>query len=161
MSTRIVVMNRGRIAQIGAPSEIYDSPADLFVAKFVGSPAMNLIPGRVEISGQDAALRVGAQALPLPAGLKVANGQGATLGIRPEALRTEPDEGSLAFEAVVEVLEPTGADTLVIFPLEGAEITARVEPHSHLRPGAQARFFAAPDALHLFDTGTGLRIGAR
>ncbi|MFV0383295.1 ABC transporter ATP-binding protein [Paracoccus sp. (in: a-proteobacteria)] len=158
MSTRIVVMNRGKIAQIGTPSDVYGTPADLFVAKFVGSPAMNLIPGKIETAGQNVVLRVGSKALPLPAGPGLAHGQEITLGIRPEAFRSDQLDDGLSFDANIEVLEPTGADTLVIFPFGGVEITARVEPKSGLRPGSQAQFFVAPDAVHLFDTQTGLRI---
>jgi multiple sugar transport system ATP-binding protein len=161
MSTRIVVMNGGRIVQVGSPAEIYDTPADLFVARFVGSPSMNLIPGVVEASSGRQALRIDGTALPLPDGVDLPEGRKMTLGIRPESLRLDPADGGVALEGTVEVVEPTGADTLVVLQFGSSQITARTDPKSPIRPGTHARFFVEASALHFFDTATGDRMEVR
>lgn len=163
MSTKIVVMNGGKIVQIGTPNDIYNSPADLFVAKFVGSPAMNLLEGTVETHGSAQVLNVSPKlSIPLPPGY-AANGQAVTLGIRPENITIGEglNENCLVLDARVDLVEPTGADTLVIFDLVGKEVTARTAPTAKISAGQTLKFGFSQDNFHLFDTKSGNRLERR
>src|SRR3984893_2423169 len=119
MSTKIVVMNGGKIVQTGTPDDIYNQPADLFVARFVGSPAINLLPGTIEDAKGAPVLRLSPKVvIPVPPAVG-AEGRKVTLGLRPEAIcvgEAAKSDG-VSVEARIDVLEPTGADTLVIFDL--------------------------------------------
>jgi multiple sugar transport system ATP-binding protein len=148
MADRIVVMNKGRIEQQGAPEELYDRPATVFVAGFIGSPAMNFIPGTVR--GGDLLLSDG-DALALPRWAAAAEGQAVTLGVRPEDVR--PDEQGHAAE-IVDV-EPTGIDTLILCRFAGQQITVSVRDRFRAPPGAPIRLHFNTAKLHCFDTATG------
>ena len=138
LATKIVVMRSGVIQQVGSPQEIYDRPANLYVAGFIGSPPMNLIPGTLRLAGDALSVRVERGGLPdadIPIGpattaLHAKVGKPVVLGIRPEAL-TEAVPGRTgagSLEAIVEVLEPTGADTFAMMSVGGKEIAARLKP---------------------------------
>ncbi len=136
LATRIVVMKGGVIQQIGAPAQIYNRPANMFVADFMGSPAMNLIPATVE-QGRIRIAREGQEPLTLdaPAGDLPRE---IVLGIRPEDI-TEPDArrgpGLAPVRCLVEVVEPAGADTYVVSRLGGREVTARMPAETSAHPG--------------------------
>jgi multiple sugar transport system ATP-binding protein len=147
MADRIVVMNAGRVEQIGSPLELYDNPANLFVAGFIGSPAMNFIPGKV--SGGRVEMR-GGVSFALPEGSK-AQGE-VILGVRPEHLAVS-DEG---LPAEVVVVEPTGADTQIYCKLAGVEVSAVVRERHEFRPGANIRL--TPQSTLLFDPTSGARL---
>ncbi|WP_333834473.1 ABC transporter ATP-binding protein [Rubrimonas sp.] len=149
MADRIVVMNHGVVQQFGAPLELYDRPANLFVAGFIGSPAMNLIEG---VATEDGALRAAGGALPLPT--RIAAGRRVALGARPEHL-TLADGG---FVATVTQIEPTGAETHVRADFGGQEITAALRDRPALEIGDTVRLWAQPERLHLFDAETGARL---
>jgi sn-glycerol 3-phosphate transport system ATP-binding protein len=153
MGDRLVVMNEGRAEQIGAPMAIYDRPATIFVAGFIGSPAMNLLDGTVR--GGRLSL-VGGAALTLPG--KAPDGP-VLAGIRPEHLALA--EGAPAdLEIVAEAIEPLGADTLVHGRLEGGhDLTVRLSGTPKLAEGDRMPLKVDPARLHLFDPGTGARIG--
>jgi sn-glycerol 3-phosphate transport system ATP-binding protein len=152
LADRLVVMNAGRAEQIGTPMELYTRPATLFVAGFIGSPAMNMIPGRA----------AGAM-LELPGGRRLkldhaASGE-VTVGIRPEHLAaTRGADGTLPLR--VELIEPLGAETLVHGRLEGdaVELTARVQGDSPVEPGAVLGLAVDPRHVHLFDRASGARL---
>jgi multiple sugar transport system ATP-binding protein len=120
MADRIVVMQDGRVEQVGAPLELYDRPANLFVATFIGSPAMNLIEGQITGEGFGTASGLNLPLSSAPAGEA---GEAALYGIRPEhfALSTA-GEGGLPVEVVV--VEPTGSETQVVASLAGQSLTA-------------------------------------
>ncbi len=152
MADKIVVMQGGRIEQVGAPLDLYDRPANTFVASFIGSPAMNMLPGVAEAGG----VRVtGGALLPVPPGLKLAAGREVIYGIRPEHLTA----GS-GLSGKVAVVEPTGSETHVILRPEGggAEVVALFRDRVAFRPGDTLAL--APDAgkVHLFDKGSGVRL---
>ncbi len=151
MADRIVVMQGGRVEQIGAPLDLYDRPANRFVAGFIGSPAMNFIEGAVEASGfRDR----GGALWPLPPG--AATHRPAIYGVRPEHLRLAPG----GIPMCVRVLEPTGSETQVIGDVGGTPILGAFRERIVAAPGEMI-FIGADDRLvHLFDPETGLRLPA-
>jgi len=150
LADRIVVLNGGKIEQIGTPMELYDRPVNLFVAGFMGSPPMNFIEARVEngeLSMPGGRIH-GAWPGQLPAEV--------TLGIRPEALRFEPGG---ALSGTVEVIEPQGAQTLVIVRLkDGPMVYATDGKHTRMKPGDSVRLGFDWDEAHLFATSDGRRL---
>ena len=156
MGDRIVVMEGGRIRQAGAPLEVYEHPADRFVAGFIGTPPMNFFEGRVERgAGGAPAFRFGAAILPLPDAWRdrlaaVADGP-ATLGVRPEAVAPAADGAAgAAIDAEVDVVEPMGAETYVYAAAEGASFIARVPSGAPVRAGTRARFLLDLTRASLF-----------
>ncbi|MCU0827793.1 MAG: sn-glycerol-3-phosphate ABC transporter ATP-binding protein UgpC [Tabrizicola sp.] len=150
MADKIVVMQGGRIEQVGAPLELYDRPANTFVASFIGSPAMNMLPGVVQ---NGAVAIVGGGRLPLPPGMSIAEGREVTYGIRPEHLGVA--EG---IAGTVAVVEPTGSETHVVLRSGEREVVAMFRDRVAFRPGDNLTF--APDAekVHLFDKASGVRL---
>ena len=171
LSTRIAVMNGGYVQQLGTPKEIYDTPANLFVATFMGSPSMNLIP--VEIAEENGELVARTTnglnesvSLPFrapPSALKTYVGKTVTLGIRPEAL-TDPEGADRKAENVatllsrVVVTEPAGSDTFVMTVLGGQECNARMRADVQVAPGDDAQFAINMDKAVVFDPQTEARI---
>ena len=160
MADRLIVMNAGSADQIGTPMDIYDRPASVFVAGFIGSPSMNFLAGKV--SGDSRFVDLAGTGdtrvtLPLGQATSAAAGTPVALGIRPEHLHPAAD-GSLEFE--VELAEPLGADTLLHGRFGEARelVTVRQSGHVLAKPGEKRRFKAEPGHLHLFDSQTGRRI---
>jgi len=150
MADKIVVMHDGLVEQIGAPLELYDRPANRFVAGFIGSPAMNFLTGRT--SGGRVAI-VGAD-YSVAAGAKLDENREVILGIRPEHLEIAAD----GFEAEVVVIEPTGSETQLFARLGGQEIAAVFRERHEFVPGQRIRLRPRADCLHLFDPSSGQRI---
>ncbi|MXQ10182.1 ABC transporter ATP-binding protein [Microvirga makkahensis] len=148
MADKIVVMHDGTVEQIGAPLELYDRPANRFVAGFIGSPAMNFIEGCLE---QDGLALPSGTVLPVEAQLPVARGSKLTCGIRPEHLQIAPPGTPGSIPATVAVVEPTGADTTLIVKAEGGHLTAVLRERSTLRPGEAVALKPAAHQAHLFD----------
>ncbi|MGZ9809942.1 ABC transporter ATP-binding protein [Pseudoroseicyclus sp. H15] len=152
MADRIVVMRDGRIEQVGTPLDLYDRPANLFVAGFIGSPSMNLLPGRLEtgaFTAQDGTR------LALPDGLARPAVGDVVLGIRPEGLRMAAD----GVAATVVTVEPTGSETQVTLDLASQPVTALFRDRVTSRPGESIHLALDPRHLHLFDAASGERIG--
>ena len=149
MADRIAVMNEGRIEQLGEPLELYDRPTNLFVAQFIGSPAMNVFEGVFRNSHVEA---LGARWPVIP---KAAEGQRVTYGIRPE--HVELKDAGIAGEIVV--VEPMGAETELLVKVQDQSFT--VISHGRASSGPGDRVFLAPQAAnaHLFDSASGSRIG--
>ncbi len=147
MADRIAVMNDGRIEQLGRPLDLYDRPANLFVAQFIGSPAMNIFDGVVRAGAVEA---LGAR-WPAAGG---AEGQRVKYGMRPEHL--EPAASGIAAEVVV--VEPMGAETEILASIGETRLTVMTRGRSSAGPGD--RIFLAPHSahVHLFDAQSGLRI---
>ena len=155
LADRIVAMRAGKIEQIGSPDDLYNRPATTFVAKFIGSPAMNLLPATV----QGGAIAVdGGAAFPLPpafAHLKGESGRKVLLGIRPEAFHLEarhPDWPAFAITA--SLIEPCGAEVYVIGDLAGQDVTLRLQPGTAPGRGETRSFHVDAGAVHLFDAAT-------
>jgi multiple sugar transport system ATP-binding protein len=159
LGSRVVVMKDGWVQQVGEPMEIYTRPQNKFVAGFIGSPAMNFIPVTIaETSGslhaQANGLRVKVPAA-LQARLGAYKGQPITLGVRPEDLRVSSStDVDTTFEAVVEVVEPLGAEILLDATVAGQSVVARVEPSVKARPHEKIRFSFVPERMHFFDNKT-------
>ena len=149
MADKIVVMNAGRVEQIGTPLECYDNPANLFVAGFIGSPSMNFIPGRV--SGGRISLSQGID-FPLHGKVILESNREVILGVRPEHLAVSSE--GLPAEGVV--VEPTGADTQIFCKLTGTDINAVVRERHEFHPGENIRL--APQLTYLFDPASGARL---
>jgi multiple sugar transport system ATP-binding protein len=155
MADRIVVMHDGIVEQIGTPLELYDYPANQFVAGFIGSPAMNFIPGTLkQDDGRAWVESDGGVTLPLPHLGGGRDGQKVTYGVRPEHLTL--DDGGIA--ATVSVVEPTGADTFVYADIGGVPICATFDERHDFSPGRPITLMPRLDAIHLFDAASGEKI---
>jgi multiple sugar transport system ATP-binding protein len=154
MADKIVVMHDGVVEQIGAPLDLYDRPRNLFVAGFIGSPAMNFIDGKVVRNGGDWFEMSSGRKLPLPPDTAARDGQKVVYGVRPEHLHAS-DHGT---EAEVVVVEPTGAEVQVFAHLDGQDITAVLRERLLLKPGAPIRLAPDPALVHVFDADSGQRI---
>jgi multiple sugar transport system ATP-binding protein len=151
MADKIVVMHGGRVEQVGAPLDLYDRPDNLFVAGFIGSPAMNFLKGTV----QGGAMRLNGVALPLPAARAGgADGRPLVYGIRPEHWALAGD----GVPATVHVVEPTGSETQVMADLGGQPIICAFRERIAARPGETIRIAPDPAVVHLFDEGSGARL---
>ncbi|MFO1139254.1 MAG: sn-glycerol-3-phosphate ABC transporter ATP-binding protein UgpC [Paracoccus sp. (in: a-proteobacteria)] len=150
MADKIVVMHDGIVEQVGAPLELYDRPDNLFVAGFIGSPAMNMIPGTLEEEGFRSA---DGTLLPVTRRGSARTGQALIYGLRPELMSAGGD-----IPMVVEVTEPTGAETHVVGRLGGAEITGVFRDRVTVTPGGTMQIGIDPSGVHLFDEASGRRV---
>ena len=154
MADKIVVMHDGLVEQIGAPLDLYDRPDNLFVAGFIGSPAMNMLKGHIRANGR--------VAFEGPAGVKFAlgtapsgsDGRPAVFGVRPEHFALA-DDGA---EAEVQVVEPTGSELQVVAKLGGSDIIAVFRERHQFKPGDKIRLKPDPRLVHLFDEQSGKRM---
>jgi ABC-type sugar transport system ATPase subunit len=152
LANKIVVMNQGRVEQVGSPLDLYHRPANLFVAGFIGSPRMNLLPARVEASRSGLAilsLNGGEVALQAPSS-ELPEEEAVTLGVRPEHM-LEGGDGALSIEGEVEAVEHLGEATLVYLRLaDGTAVIVRAPDDTEAEPGGRYRASAPDRALHIF-----------
>ena len=156
MADRIVILKDGRIEQTGHPLEVYDRPVNLFVAGFIGSPAMNMIKGTVDLQDGKPVVRAAEAVLPLPARAAAMGGRAVTVGVRPEHLR--PVAGDTGLRGIVMTVEPTGPETHVYVKLAGQEVCAITQERLGLKPGGPVHLHCSTESLHLFDESTGARV---
>ncbi len=160
LADRVVILNHGRIEQVGTPMEVYAAPANLFVAGFIGSPAMNMIPAEmtVDASGRPCVLAAGAW-LPLdPRGdVTFTPGRDVVLGVRPEdiALEARDADAPASIESTVTTVEPLGAEFLLSFALGTHEIMAKIAGRALPNVGDKLRFAFNMGHAHVFDAATG------
>jgi multiple sugar transport system ATP-binding protein len=154
MADRIVVLRSGVVEQMGNPIDVYDRPSNLFVAAFIGSPAMNMISGRVVSNGGPTFVSDGGVSFPLVDVPDVSEGQPVVCGIRPEHF--EPGMGKI--EAEVLDVEPTGSETLIHARVAGHEVVALFRERLWAEPGHRIRFAPNLSHIHLFDAKTGRRL---
>jgi multiple sugar transport system ATP-binding protein len=151
MSRKIVVLHDGVVEQIGTPLELYDRPANLFVAGFIGSPAMNFIKARLEGGQRPTIVTASGVKVPLNAAPRIAPGSEIVMGVRPEHVRLG---GPDAMPARIMVIEPTGYETQMIANFAGQDIVCVFRERLNGRPGdAIALTFEGP--LHFFDAQSG------
>ena len=154
LADRIVVLNAGRIEQVGTPLELYRSPANIFVAGFIGSPAMNFLGAEIEAGGDAPRARLAdGTTSALPATARVSAGQKVTLGLRPEYLAPKADGSVIKGQTVL--VEPTGAQTHLVIDLAGQHVTAVVDGAMPAAVGTPFEGRITPDQVHVFDPGTG------
>ena len=165
---KVVVMKDGVVQQVDTPQALYNTPCNLFVAGFIGSPQMNFMDAKCTIKGNDVTLTVGKHVLKVPASKKQAlidggyDGKTVVLGIRPEDVHdsqafisNSPDS---VIESTIKVYELLGAEVFLYFDVEGTQLTARVNPRTTLRTGDHAVFALDMEKIHLFDKDTELTI---
>jgi multiple sugar transport system ATP-binding protein len=174
MGDRIAVLNAGRIQQLGSPQDVYERPANLFVAGFIGSPAMNFFSARISRSGDGATMKIGSHTVTL-AGQSAAVAVNSTAsgerdvvaGIRPEALRLAEDSDANTLLGTVDVVERLGNEQLIYLQSEGtratedteaAGMTARIAPDVVVRVGQRVVIALDPARVHLFDAESGKRL---
>ena len=168
LGTRIVVMKDGVVQQVDSPQNLYNSPCNLFVAGFIGSPQMNFLDAKAEVKGNDVCLHVGPHAIKLPAAKakKVIdggyNGKTVVLGIRPEDVHDSEDwltnSPETVIESTIRVYELLGAEVFLYFDVEGSNMTARVDPRTTARTGDTVKFALDAEKIHVFDKETELVI---
>jgi multiple sugar transport system ATP-binding protein len=157
MADRIVVMHDGIVEQVGEPLDLYDEPANLFVAGFIGSPAMNFIKATIKRNGgAPSAIAPDGTVLPLPAAASGREGQKVVYGIRPEHLDLTQEVNGLPSEVVV--VEPTGAEILVFTHLAGQEVAVVFKERHKFRPGDKIHLAPHAGTIHVFDEETGRRL---
>jgi multiple sugar transport system ATP-binding protein len=161
LGDRICVMQDGRVAQVGPPLDVYQRPANIFVARFLGSPPMNVIPGRARLSDGviEAALEEQYRAVPAfdtgSAAAALVQDEGVLVGIRPESLRPV-EQGAGWATGLVQAVERLGAETIILTTLAGGtELAVRVATDLRVEPGERIGLEPAPGELHLFDPRTG------
>ncbi|HWZ70031.1 MAG TPA: sn-glycerol-3-phosphate ABC transporter ATP-binding protein UgpC [Casimicrobiaceae bacterium] len=156
MADKIVVMKDGVVEQIGDPLTLYDLPNNIFVAGFIGSPAMNMVPGTARINGGPARVEfAGGVTLPLPLGAAATDGQSVLYGMRPEHCSLAEGNG---LPADVVVVEPTGADTQLYCRFNGQELTSLVRDRVSCRAGDRIGLKPDLGRAHLFDAASGARL---
>jgi multiple sugar transport system ATP-binding protein len=160
LAQRIVVMNAGRIEQIGTPQDMYERPQSRFVAGFIGSPSMNFIPCRLIESPGGLAMQIeGGPTLPVLRArterYRAYSGKEMVLGIRPEhcvEYRPYPENSGMAeFQARVEVVEPLGMDTMIHFKFGTRQISSLVDPYAAKDAGETMHFMMDMRKMHLID----------
>ncbi len=156
MADKIVVLKDGIVEQIGTPLELYDRPANTFVAGFIGSPAMNFLPGTFKRDGGTVELQDGIH-VPAPANSAGTEGQQVLYGIRPEHFSLA-DSGGMPGDIVV--VEPTGADTQVFCRIAGQEVMAMFRDRVLSQPGERITLMPDLGKAHLFDAQSGVRLAA-
>jgi multiple sugar transport system ATP-binding protein len=157
MADKIVVMKDGVVEQTGDPLTLYDRPVNTFVAGFIGSPAMNIIPGIARTTGAAAHVDFAdGSTLPLPVGARAEDGQSVLYGTRPEHFALT----SAGVPVDVVVVEPTGADTQLYCRFNGQEVTATIRDRADCRPGQRIQLKPDFARAHLFDAASGQRLAA-
>ena len=161
LADRIVVMHEGRLQQVGSPQEVYARPTNMFVARFVGSPVMNIVDATVEAAGGRARVRVAgaAEGFAFPEELLGRlNGHGAgslALGVRPEGLLVSHEAGEGALPVEAHIIEPLGAYDIVDLQVGDEMLRARTRSGYVNRPGSRVHVRIDPAQAHFFDTASG------
>jgi multiple sugar transport system ATP-binding protein len=159
MADRIVVMHDGIVEQIGTPLELYDRPANLFVAQFIGSPAMNIVQGTLRRANGTAHVETpDGIRWPLGPGVGV-DGQPVSYGVRPDHLELAANQPHTV-PAEVVVVEPTGSETELVVRIGDAQMIVETHGRPKLAPGDRVTFLVEPGNVHLFDQQTGQRLSA-
>jgi multiple sugar transport system ATP-binding protein len=155
MASRIVVMHDGVVQQVGPPLELYDYPANIFVAGFIGSPTMNFIEGMVTLKDGAGVRLADGTIIGITAGLHVTEGQVVTVGMRPEHLHL----AGVGIAGEVMVVEPLGMNTQVTLTVMGDRLTLMAMDRPKIAPGDPVKLAIAPSNVHVFNNLTGQRIG--
>jgi multiple sugar transport system ATP-binding protein len=163
LADRIVVMRDGVIQQIGNPDDVYERPRNMFVASFLGNPAINYLEGTIDRGGGSAVFRRGGLAITLPprlaARVAAREGQELVLGLRPEDVCPADQAGpGMALSGVVDSVLPVGSDRFIGLRVEGSDVYVRVDKEARYREGNRIQFGLVAERLHLFDKATGMTL---
>jgi multiple sugar transport system ATP-binding protein len=163
LADRIVVMKDGIIQQIGNPDEVYERPRNMFVASFLGNPAINFLEGTIARGGEGPLFRRGELAIALPAkfgkGLRDQGEQAVVLGLRPEDVCAAEAAGpGLTLAGVIDSVLPVGSDRFLGLKVEGRDVFVRVDKEARHQAGAAIGFGLVAERLHLFDKASGLTL---
>ena len=156
LANRMIVINAGVVEQVGAPLEVYDNPASLFVAGFIGSPSMNFLQGKRAGDGVELG---GGLTIALPPGIRDKAGEQVTVGVRPEHF-VAGDSGGPRFRLRVDTVEALGADSLLHAVFNGNVLVVRIEGHATPPAGSSLDVAIMPGKAYFFDTATGKRLAA-
>ncbi|HKW08560.1 MAG TPA: sn-glycerol-3-phosphate ABC transporter ATP-binding protein UgpC [Candidatus Dormibacteraeota bacterium] len=148
MGDRIAIMNGGILQQVGTPGEIYDHPANLFVAGFIGTPTMNFVPATLSNGGT---AKASGFEVKLP---KAVSSEKGTIGFRPEAVTDRIADGSPTLDMKVDVVERLGSDQFLYGQVGGDQVTARVDPRMNVSPGDRVKLGLDTRGMHFFDSET-------
>jgi multiple sugar transport system ATP-binding protein len=155
LSSRIAILNKGELQQFDEPQKVYDHPANMFVAGFMGSPAMNFLPGQVSGKGKSQKIVMGDGArLSLGRTIEAEDGQSVIIGIRPEHLATAAAKTSNTLTSIVSLVEPTGSETHVVSKFGDREITSIFAPSKAPKLGDVIRLAVNVDSVCVFDVET-------
>ena len=154
MADKVVVLRDGRVEQVGMPLELYDRPCNTFVARFIGSPAMNLMSARLCSEGARSVELPGGGDLPTASPLHSHAGKEVTVGIRPEHVGI----AGAGIPADVLLVEPTGSSTQLMLELGGSRMVCVVQDRPSIAPGSKVAISVDPSNIHLFDAESGVRI---
>ena len=164
LGTRIVVMKDGVVQQVDTPQALYNTPCNLFVAGFIGSPQMNFMDAKISVDGENVTAQVGESNIAVPATKAKAlidggyDGKTVVLGIRPEDIHDSQmfieASPSAPMTSVVKVYELLGAEVFLYFDYEGSSMTARVDPRTTARTGDTVKFAFDAEKIHVFDKET-------
>ena len=161
LGTRIVVMKDGVVMQVDTPQNLYNKPANLFTAGFIGSPQMNFLDAKVTPDGGLDLGQAGKVTLPAEKSKKLVDGgyvgKTVVMGVRPEHLNDDPEvvaKSNSVLDAKIEVYELLGAEVFLYFTINGANMTARVNPKTDARTGSEVKFAIDVDKVHVFDKET-------
>jgi multiple sugar transport system ATP-binding protein len=147
MGDRIAIMNAGILQQVGTPGEIYDHPANLFVAGFIGTPTMNFVPAIVT----NGSAKASGFEVKLP---KAVSSEKGTIGFRPEAVTDRISDGAATLDMKVDVVERLGSDQFLYGQVGGDQVTARVDPRMNVSPGDRVKLGLDTRGMHFFDSET-------
>ena len=162
LADRIVVMNAGRIEQVGSPIELFDTPMTKFVAGFIGAPTMNFFDGCVQADADaNPYITLGADSshIPLPEVMKNHFGQQVSIGVRPQHIMVEPaapESGMIT--GSVSLVEQTGCETNLLLSAAGQQVTVQTKERMNVTTGDWVDLSLKADCLHIFDQGTGRRL---
>ncbi len=156
MADRIIVLDGGRVSQIGTPLDLYDEPANRFVATFIGSPSMNILPATVRESG----LLVFGDGQSIAGDVDLRPGTEVDIGVRPEDVRIDSKAGCGAIRATVNLVEPTGAESLISCRMGNLPFLAAVRDRHSAQFGDSIHLGVPPDKIHVFDRSSGQRLVA-
>jgi multiple sugar transport system ATP-binding protein len=154
LADRAVILKDGRLIQQGSPIELYEQPQSRFVAEFIGSPQMNMLPGIVE--GNGGSVKITGRTVILPKPFDASPGQQVLVGVRPEGFHLADQETGMP--VAVEVVEPLGSDTMAICKIENVTITVRLSPETRVRAGDTLVLAIDPQKVSVFDVQSGKRL---
>ena len=157
MADKIVVLQGGKVEQVGTPLELYDRPRNVFVAGFLGSPAMNFLDGRLDGGAQPSLALPGGISVPLLKAPAATGNKEVIIGVRPEDISFGDDDG---VPAKVTVVEPTGSETHIALEVEGREVTWVMRERADLVPGQMVKISFKSPNVHFFDKATQQRLSA-